>query len=117
MQRDLDLIRRILFAIEEHPHGSAPHPLRIDDYTPEAVGYHCYLIIDAGLATGFDGGHLGSPSPDWVINHLTSRGHDFVDAARSESVWHEVKEHVKQVGGWTMQALLHTLTSRLVACL
>jgi len=42
MKRDLDLIRKMVLAMEEAPTGYAPEPL-FDGYTPAQVGYHAYL--------------------------------------------------------------------------
>ncbi len=52
MKRDFDLIRKLVFAIEECPSGQMPEGL--DGYTPDQVGYHNYLLVDAGLAKGVD---------------------------------------------------------------
>jgi hypothetical protein len=60
----MDLIRKILFAVEEHEHGFAPREFAIDDYNEEQIGYHCYLIVDAGLADGENLTCNGSDSPN-----------------------------------------------------
>lgn len=46
MKRDLDLIRKMLLAIEESPSGFAPE-LKFPGYTDAQIGYHAYLLIDA----------------------------------------------------------------------
>lgn len=108
MKRDFDLIRDILFAIEAHPHGRAP-VVKIEGRSAEEIGYHAYLIIDAGLAEGIDVGHLQSPGPDYRITRLTSAGHDFLDAARPRPHWDEVKAKVARTGVVTLQALYAAL--------
>ena len=49
MKRDIDLIRKLVFTIEEHPHGFAPNEINIDGYTSEQIGYHLYTMLDSGL--------------------------------------------------------------------
>lgn len=46
MQRDMELIRKILMVIEQAPTGYAPE-LEIEGYSSTQVGYHAYLLIDA----------------------------------------------------------------------
>jgi hypothetical protein len=45
------------------------------------------LIINEGLAEGFDATSTTDTSPDWRIHNLTAAGHDFADAARSDTTW------------------------------
>ena len=108
MRRDFDLIRDILFAIETHPHGRAP-VVKIDGRSEEEIGYHSYLIIDAGLAEGVDIQHMQSPGPTYRITRLTSAGHDFIDAARPQPIWEQAKAKAARVGAVTLQAIHNTL--------
>jgi hypothetical protein len=97
MKRDMDLIRKMLLAIEAHASGFAPE-LKIEGYTPGQIGYHAYLIVDAGLASGVDMTNTGSSSPEWEITYLTAAGHDFTESARNEFVWNEVREEMRKKG-------------------
>ena len=47
MERDMVLIRKILFAIEEKytDRALSYHDLGLNDYTPEVVAYHCSLYM------------------------------------------------------------------------
>lgn len=109
MKRDMDLIREILLQTEQHENGYAPD-LEIDGYTSAQIGYHQFLIIDAGLAEGADVTHRGSEGPMGVITHLTSAGHDFLDAARSKTVWQQAKDAVDPIGGASIQVWTAILT-------
>jgi|GEM_PF-7061885 len=44
MKRDIDLVREILLALEEHDHGYAPKDLEIRGYSKEQIGYHVWLM-------------------------------------------------------------------------
>lgn len=97
MRRDMDLIRKMVLAIEEHPSGWAPE-LNIEGYEPGQISYHAYLLVDSGLAAGSDMTSMGSSGPEYYINHLTSAGHDFAESARNEFIWNEVREDLKKKG-------------------
>ena len=47
MKRDMDLLRRILLAVECHPHESAPMQLRIEAHPQAEVSYHVRLLAQA----------------------------------------------------------------------
>lgn len=98
MKRDLELVRNMLFAVEDAPTGFAPE-LNFEDYTPSQVGYHAYLLIDAGLAKGAELTHFGSPGPEARITSLTWEGHEFAEAARDPDRWKQAMKIVKDKGG------------------
>lgn len=117
MKRDLDLIRKTLLAIEDHPQGYAPD-LKFDGYTDEQIGYHAYLIIDAGLAAGQDVSSSGRNSPEGMIANLNWAGHEFPEAARDDTRWNKAKGIVKDKGGSvTMDVLKQLLTSLMKAAI
>ncbi len=99
MKRNLDLIRKLVLAVEDCPTGTVLDEIQIDGYTPEQIGYHSYLLVDSGLAEGIDVGTLSDTSPNWLVQHLTSAGHDFADAARNESTWQKASDIVKEKAG------------------
>ena len=113
MRRDLDLIRKMLLAVEEAPTGFAPD-LKFEGHTDAQVGYHAFLLIDAGLAQGADATTHGSEGPEAIILNLTWEGHEFAEAARDESRWRKAKSIVAEKGGGitldVMKALLVSLT-------
>jgi len=113
MKRDLDLIRKMLLAIEGAPSGYAPN-LTFAGYTDEQVGYHAYLLIDAGLARGADITTHGSEGPEAIVQSLTWEGHEFIDAARDDSRWQKAKSIIAEKGGGItldlLKALLVSLT-------
>lgn len=114
MKRDLDLIRRILLAVEESPSGFAPQPLKLKGYTDEQVGYHAYLLIEAGLVRGSDVTTMGSGAPQALIAHLTWEGHEFLDAARDETRWKKALKMVaSEAGGVTLDVLKDILVGLL----
>jgi hypothetical protein len=105
MQRDMELIRKIMLTVEQHDHGFAPREIEIEGYSDEQVGYHCYLLGDAGLAEAIDVTTRGSESPCAVVRHLTWAGHEFLDAAKDDSTWERAKQRLASAG-----KSLHTVT-------
>ena len=87
MKRDLQLIRKILFAMEQHEHGFAPHPLGIDGYTEAQIGHHAYLMEEAGLIEAAECTHFQSGSPTAIPTTITWDGREFLEAARNDQLW------------------------------
>jgi hypothetical protein len=86
MQRDMDLIRAILIAMESCPHGFA-RDLRIEGYTDEEIGFHAWLMKQAGLIDGVDDTNTGSVSPSFAPMMITWAGYEFLSASKDESTW------------------------------
>ncbi|WP_161602486.1 DUF2513 domain-containing protein [Tautonia marina] len=93
----MELIRKMVLLMEEDPSGWAPD-MNIEGYSPDQIGYHAYLLVDSGLATGSDVTPIGSSMPVYILNHLTSSGHDFADSARTQYIWDEVMEDMQKKG-------------------
>ena len=106
MQRDMELIREILFRLEQDDRDR----LAIDGYDHQAVAYHIRMLIEAGFVSGqatntSDGLHAS-------VSHITWAGHDFIDAARDPERWSRAKEIVKEKSGSvTFDVLKQLLTS------
>ena len=92
MKRDIDLVRHILLFIEQHEHGTAPRDMAIDGYTEEQIGYHVHLMGQAGLLKVADVTSFSSTSPEAIPISMLWDGHDFLDAARSETIWNRAKQ-------------------------
>jgi hypothetical protein len=108
MQRDMDIVRHLLMWVEtDHSHKLPVECSR------EQLSYHAQLLIDASLVEGtvHYGASRGQRVPDaFHIQRLTWSGHDFLDAARDDNVWHTAKEKILKPGvSWTFELLKETL--------
>jgi hypothetical protein len=119
MKRDMELIRKILLSVESHEDGFAPRELSIEGYSDDQVGYHCYLLGQAGLAEVVDITTRGSTGPKCVIRNLTWEGHEFLVASRDPTTWEAAKKTLSDAGRdlgnvtlATLQALLIEITKR-----
>jgi len=96
----MDLVRLILLEIERTP----PEDLRlqglyIQGYDQIAVAKHAELLIEAGLLKGTSLKADGIGAVAVSIERLTWAGHEFLDAARNETVWNKAKAFVQEKAG------------------
>lgn len=99
MQRNWDVIRRILLAVEALPGPDDEiNSEHFNGLAPPVAAYHMRLLMDAGLAEG--GGRASVPGADeWrFINSLTWAGHELLDSVRRDSVWNKVRTIARNKG-------------------
>lgn len=99
MERDMDLVRKILLAVESN---SSPAPianLRIDGYSFDTVAWHCQLLYNHGFFDCFKANSTGNQRyyTFWVGN-LTWEGAEYLDTIRDESLWGKIKILAKEKG-------------------
>ena len=94
MIRDMDLIRTVLLEIEKRDWAHCHDEIKIDGYTEEQISYHLKLLTEAGLVEGIDATTRGGL--EWFPGPLTWAGHEFLDTARNDTVWNNVKDEVKK---------------------
>lgn len=116
MKRDMDLVREILLTIEGseksffHLDKSAdPYRRFSGEYTGAQIRYHLGLLKEAGLVRYSKTGHtyevevkdtgLVQEVEEKAISRLTWQGHEFLDAARNETMWQKAKKLVQEKGG------------------
>jgi hypothetical protein len=102
MRLDMDVVRRILIAIEATPANQYPDDVTLPDVDENTVLEHLELLIEHGLLEGRvipsgigSDGRLLAVS----IQRMTWKGHEFIDTARNEAVWERTKAVVKEKGG------------------
>jgi hypothetical protein len=115
MKRDMELIRKILFALEERESGFAGGELAIEGHSEDEIGYHVLLMMEAGLVHGIETTHRGSAVPTGSAARPTWKGYEFLDASRNNTLWNKAKGKVKDVGGSVAFATLMALLKKLAA--
>lgn len=98
MKRDMELIRKILLAIEEQYVDVALCGLSIDGYGMKEVAYHCRYLNEAGLVSNYTGRYGGNELIWFSVGSLTPEGHDLLDKIRDDSVWGETVSLAKGKG-------------------
>ena len=114
MKRDMDLIRDILLKIEEFDFSEEGRTANVQDlqnsfegFTKAQVQYHYGLLCNANLMEAID---AGDASGDYYIPQgLTWEGHEFLDAARNQTVWDNTKAAIKKQGGSVPMDVLKAL--------
>jgi Hypothetical protein (DUF2513) len=92
MKRDMDIIRQLLLRAE----AAADGQLTINDALET---YQVHLMIGAGLVNGHISEEITTSAPRHSYIHgVTWAGHDFLDAARDETLWKKAKQHVIKPG-------------------
>ena len=98
MKRNMDLIREIMLALESTK-GQPDLSTLAGQHGEAVVTYHAKLIYQAGLAEGICD-EQGLDGDDFVIlTSLRWTGHDFIEAARNDTLWNEAKAKTKEVVG------------------
>ncbi len=92
------LVRKMLSALIDHPSGYAPRTFTVDGYSEEQIGYHAYLMHQAGLVKADDATTGECTGPMWEIVSITNAGHDFAEAAKNDSIWDATKKKAKEKG-------------------
>jgi len=98
MTRDMELIRKILFAIEEQFVDVAIYNLQIDGYDNKTIAYHCNLLYQASLIKDYRAQYADNELYAFGVNSLTWEGHDYLDKIRSEKVWNKTKSIITEKG-------------------
>jgi hypothetical protein len=110
MKRDLDLVRKILLEMESQEHGTNADTLQVTGFTAEQIGFHVYLMNEAGLINAIERSYLGALSPEAFPLNLTWDGYEFLEAARDPTLWNQAKAKViKPIGGVAFSVLLEWL--------
>lgn len=98
MKRDMELVRKILFAIEEQYVDTALCYLEIEGFSVEEVAYHCKILHEAGLVSSYKAKYADGHIIFFSVGSLTWDGCEFLDKIRSDTVWDKTKDVVKKKG-------------------
>ncbi len=100
MKRDMDLLRKILLTVERHEDDDSINNIQIDGCSYDKIAYHVYLLKEAGLIDAVISYGMGSIKvANYSIFKLTWKGHEFLDAARNDTIWAKAKEKISTMGG------------------
>ncbi|MBW3140070.1 DUF2513 domain-containing protein [Ferrimonas balearica] len=114
MKRDMELGRKILLVLEEKEDFSTPIIPEVPEHTKIEVAYHIKLLHQAGLVEAIN--WSSDSDNEWEATTLTSIGHDFLDAARNETIWKKSKAMVLENGAaMTFEMMKIALTETLKA--
>lgn len=98
MKRDMELIRRILLAAEEGTHGFVPSNFELQGYPVDVVGYHVYLMGQAGLVEVLVRNADMAKSPFATLRNLTWAGYEFLAASKDPTIWEQARTLISRSG-------------------
>lgn len=96
MQRDMDLIRRIIQATAALPYGESLEGL--DDVDTNTFATHVVWLQEAGLVSALAATGVGSFAVYASVQRLTWDGCEFADATQSDNLWARAKTSVLKPG-------------------
>lgn len=108
MKRDMDLVRQILFAVEASNNPRDTVEVAVDGWSDTEVSYHVELLAEAGLIKAVNYSH--KQAHDWRAVRLTWQGHEFLEAARNDTIWHDAKSRLSTIGSFTFDIAKDLLT-------
>ena len=110
MKRDMDFVRKILFAVENSPDEGIVN-FTIEPFSREQIIYHIRLLQDAELIEGTLVGSDNAGILRYGIDRMTWAGHEFLDACRNEGRWIKAKEIFSNLDGVTFDVSKQVLVS------
>ena len=98
MKRDMELMRKLLFAIEEQyePGEITIFSINIPDYDTQTIAEHCDLIFQAGFIKSYEPITGGGRVLDFTIGNLTNPGYEYLELIRNEEVWGKTKTEIEK---------------------
>jgi hypothetical protein len=116
MKRDPEIIRKLLLFFEEKPDVNLvdPKSITIDGHDSTTIHYHIDLMYEAGFLSCETAKSSISERLIYAIPfRLTWEGHEFLDAARSQTIWNKAREILKNKAMTTSFDVLYKLLTRL----
>jgi hypothetical protein len=100
MNRDMDLVRKLLVYFDEKPGPEHVMVPDIEGFDESNIKNHLVQLYEAGLIRAES--ERSSTSNDRVIRvipfDLTWQGHEFLDKIRNETVWQQIKSTAQSKG-------------------
>ena len=99
MKRDMNLIRNILLEMENRSRREMGVEMIFEGHSEESVMYHVELLREARLIVAVDVTEFDRGYNCYEPVRLTWDGHEFLDAARSDTIWAKVTGAVREKAG------------------
>jgi Hypothetical protein (DUF2513) len=128
VQRDSDLIRKLLFAIEAgadshrfyingQPYVPS-HLVGVDGYPSNELAYHLTLLTESPWTNAID---MTTCDKSHFLIRLTHEGREFLDLARDDARWEAAKQAVREMTGTCdlvfLEAVLRKQAANMIAAI
>ena len=98
MKRDLELVRKILFAMEAEPSGTGPMYPKIEGYDRDTVMHHVFIMGSGRLIECDPEGAIEGKVRRAGARNILWDGYEFLAAARQEEDWEKAKSTIRGAG-------------------
>ena len=98
MKRDMELIRKILFTIEEQykPGKGYIWELKIEGYDMSTIAEHCDLLYQQGLVKTYKPQFGDDKIVAFSVGNITAQGYDYLELIRNDGVWEKTKTEIEE---------------------
>lgn len=98
MKRDMELMRKILFTIEERyePGDGYIFGLKIDGYDMKTVAEHCDFLHQQGFVKTYKPQFGNDTIVAFSVGNITTRGFDYLELIRNDDVWDKTKTEIEE---------------------
>lgn len=98
MKRDMELMRKILFAIEQQykPGDGMIFCLQVDGFDMNEVAEHCDLLFQQKLIKLYEATWADHGILYFQVGNLSSQGFDYLELIRNDQVWLKTTEEIKK---------------------
>lgn len=109
MKRDMELVRKLLFYLEEQTVAKFQEceDIHIDGFDSSQIGHHLVWMYQGGLLSGEIS--RSSSTPERIISvypfDLTWKGHEFLNDVRDSVVWIQAKKVSKSIQSASFQII------------
>ena len=98
MKRDMELMRKILFKIEDEykPGEGSIENLEVDGYDKNTIAEHCDLLHQQGLIKSYsEFRNIMNQIHDFNIGSLTNEGYDYLELIKNNEIWEKTKQEIQ----------------------
>lgn len=98
MKRDMDLMRKILFAIEEQyqPGDGSIWGLKVEGYDKITIAEHCDLLFQQGFVKTYKPQFGDNTIMAFAVGNITAQGYEYLELIRDDEVWEKIKAKVEE---------------------
>lgn len=114
MKRDMELVRKILFEIEDKYVSKMLMGLQIEGYDQVTVAYHCKIMYEAGLISEYKSHYANDEIYIFFVGSLSWEGNDYLDKIRDNSIWNKTKATIKERGLPLMIETIKTISTAFI---
>jgi hypothetical protein len=97
MKRDMDLVRQILLEMEKWPANQRDGRIKIAGHAEAEIMHHLGLLYESGLIHAMDASSMDGEA--WLPQKITWEGYEFLEDARSDTMWARAKQHALNTAG------------------